>query len=138
MIGFISGCWDGPDGAHQGHSFIISQAKKKVDKLIVAVNDDNYIIRNKKRQPCKNQIERAKKVLTLGADESIIFSEDGPLRLILKYRPNFIFVGNDYPIDKVVGYKECQEWGGQVVIIERLPNISTTELINEQRKRIET
>lgn len=136
MLGFISGCFDGPNCAHKGHEYIITQAKKVVDTLIAAVNDDNYIIRNKGRKPCRTAEDRAKKLLTLGVDKSIIFTEDGPLRLILEYKPDYIFVGDDYPIEKIVGFKECQEWGGQVVIIKRLPNISTTELINEQRKRI--
>lgn len=128
-IGFITGCFDGPNGLHDGHRYILSEAKKHCDFLYAAINEDGYIYDYKLREPMApfairyDSLERDPNV-----DQIIEFYSD-PLPLIMEIKPDFLFVGSDYDLTKVVGADEIKQWGGQVKIIERLPNISTTELL---------
>ena len=46
-------------------------------------------------------------------------------------KPTFIFVGSDYKIENVRGWPECKEWGGNICIIDRINNISTTNIIKK-------
>lgn len=134
-VGFISGCWDGPISQipHQGHLYLLSVAKLDCDYLIIGVNNDDYIFRKKKRNAYSSAQIRKQKLLETGlVDQCIIFSGDSPLEIILKYKPNIIYCGNDYSQDDVIGYKECQQWNGKVQIVKRLPNISTTEIFSSK------
>ena len=131
-VGFIAGCFDGPNGLHEGHKYILKEAHDYCDLLVVAINDDEYIINKKKRNPLSSVDKRRKALLDSQlADVVRVFHSD-PLDLILDIKPNFIFVGNDYKPEEVVGYKESKKWGCQTIIIDRIPNISTTEIIQNK------
>lgn len=141
IIGFISGVFDGPEGLHEGHRYILSQARLQCDSLVVSVNCDDYIRKTKGREPCMNAEKRAEAILDLKdengndiVDAVFIRDEDSPLNSILKLKPDIIFAGGDYHAEDVIGYNEIKLWGGKVVIIERLPNISTTEILLTNQK----
>ncbi len=57
------------------------------------------------------------------------FGEDTPLELILALRPDRLFKGSDYTIDKVVGAREIRSWGGETVLLDLLPGRSTTGIV---------
>ncbi|MDH3379716.1 MAG: D-glycero-beta-D-manno-heptose 1-phosphate adenylyltransferase, partial [Gammaproteobacteria bacterium] len=59
------------------------------------------------------------------------FSEDTPLELIKKVRPDFLVKGGDWTPDAIVGATEVRAYGGQVVSIPIRFQRSTTELIAE-------
>lgn len=127
-IAFTSGCFDG--GVHAGHRHLIDRMAMLADIVHVAVNSDDYIRRRKGREPIYTAQERMDHLRLTGlVDELSCFNEDGPLALILRIRPDYIVVGDDYTLDRVVGATECEEWGGQVVLVPRLPGISTTEIL---------
>ena len=53
-IGFTNGCFD---YLHPGHISLFQQAKQKCSKLIVAVNSDNSVIKNKGSFKTKTKIK---------------------------------------------------------------------------------
>jgi bifunctional ADP-heptose synthase (sugar kinase/adenylyltransferase) len=97
------------------------------DVLHVALNSDRYIIKNKRHLlSCLD--DRKKKIRNFGVSEIHSFIEDTPINLINEIKPKIIFVGDDYPLEKVAGHKECKYWGGSVKIIERIPGFSSTKI----------
>tara|TARA_B110000285_G_C15051310_1_gene577145 strand:- start:855 stop:1259 length:405 start_codon:yes stop_codon:yes gene_type:complete len=124
IAGFIAGCFD---GFHEGHQYILKTAMEQCDILHVALNSDRYIIKNKRLLlSCID--ERKNKIRNFGVNEIHSFIEDSPIDLINKIKPKIIFVGDDYPLEKVVGHKECKYWGGEVRIIKRIPGFSSTNI----------
>lgn len=128
-ISFCAGCFDG-NYLHDGHKYLINKMVEASNYQVIALNSDDYIRRHK-RDPICEQDERKNRLLKLGLDEVVIFDEDSPIQIIKTIEPHSIFVGDDYTLDRVVGYPECKEWGGEVQIIDRINDISTTNIINE-------
>lgn len=124
---FISG---GFDCLHEGHIYLLKEAAKLGD-LIVAINHDKYFKKKGCNRPIDSLEKRIEKLKKTNLIKEIYPIEDNPLEIILKIRPDFIIVGNDYNENQVVGSKECKEWGGKVVIIDRIKGISTTKIIKE-------
>ncbi len=126
-IAFTSGCFD---LLHDGHRHLLWIMQGLADVIHVAVNSDDYVRRRKGREPIHSAQERMASLRSTGlVDELSCFDEDGPLALILRIRPDYIVVGDDYAMDQIVGAKECEEWDGVVVRVPRLPGISTTEIL---------
>lgn len=127
---FIAGVFD---TLHQGHINILKRARALGDRLFVAINSDQYVESKKgSGRPIDNVEVRTKKLYETGLVDSILYIEDSPLEAILAWEPEIIAVGDDYTKETTVGYPECLEWGGEVVILPRTPNISTTKIINEK------
>lgn len=129
QIALISGCFDSPDGPHEGHLLILSEAKKNNDILIVALNTDDYIRRKKNREPMLDELSRYVLLLNTGlVDEVILFNEDTPCDIISLYKPDFLYLGSDYA-DQTVPWEDLiKEWGGQICYVDRIPNISSTSI----------
>jgi D-beta-D-heptose 7-phosphate kinase/D-beta-D-heptose 1-phosphate adenosyltransferase len=64
-----------------------------------------------------------------------IFEEDTPLELIRRVRPQVLVKGGDYTKDQVVGREIVEAAGGEVVIVELLPERSTTRLVERSKKQ---
>jgi bifunctional ADP-heptose synthase (sugar kinase/adenylyltransferase) len=62
-------------------------------------------------------------------DAIILFNEATPLELITYLNPNVLVKGNDYEVEKIVGYEVIKSNGGDVITIPFLDGYSTTELI---------
>lgn len=70
----------------------------------------------------------------MSTDLILIFEEDTPLEIIKLLKPDILIKGDDV-IEKVVGYKEAQEWGGRAFLAEHA-GYSTTEIIQRIKNRI--
>ena len=66
-------------------------------------------------------------------DAVVTFSEDTPLALIRRLRPDVLVKGGDYEPATVVGRDEVESWGGRVVIVPLRPGQSTTAIIDKLR-----
>ncbi|MFA4995106.1 MAG: D-glycero-beta-D-manno-heptose-7-phosphate kinase [Bdellovibrionales bacterium] len=132
-IGFTNGCFD---LLHPGHISLIRQARAACDKLVLGLNSDASVKRLKgKMRPIQNEAARSAVLASLAdIDNIVIFGEDTPLKLIKTFRPDILVKGSDYTIDKVVGAKEVQSWGGKVVLAQLINGQSTTKTIAKMKK----
>ena len=127
-IGFTNGCFD---LLHKGHIYSISEAKKKCDYLIIAINSDISVSTIKgPNRPIDDQVNRVLKLSKLvDVDAIIIFYDDNPLKLIKDIKPDILFKGADYKDKEIIGSKFIIENGGKVELIDILDGYSTTNII---------
>jgi D-beta-D-heptose 7-phosphate kinase/D-beta-D-heptose 1-phosphate adenosyltransferase len=125
---FTNGCFD---ILHIGHITLLEEARRKGDRLIVALNSDGSVRRIKGAlRPIVGEHERARILAALSAvDAVIVFDESTPLKLIEAIRPDVLVKGGDYCEEAVVGAREVRAWGGRVELIPLVEGISTTRLI---------
>ncbi len=125
---FISGVFD---LFHNGHTELLKVASE-YGKVFVAVNCDAYVRRVKgSLRPIDAAIKRMQNVIDSGyVSWACINEEDSPLNLILGLKPDYLVVGSDYTIDRIIGLKEAAAWGGRAIIVPRTQNISTTSIIH--------
>ena len=67
-------------------------------------------------------------------DAVTVFDAPTPLELITQLRPNVLIKGADYRIDQVVGRAEVEAHGGRVVLVNLVPESSTTRIVEKMRK----
>jgi D-beta-D-heptose 7-phosphate kinase/D-beta-D-heptose 1-phosphate adenosyltransferase len=125
---FTNGCFD---ILHVGHITLLEAARRKGDRLIVALNSDASVRQVKgPLRPIVGEPERARILAALSAvDAVIVFNESTPLKLIEAIRPDVLVKGGDYCEEAVVGAREVRAWGGRVELIPLVEGISTTRLI---------
>lgn len=131
-IGFTNGCFD---LLHPGHIALLAQAKAECDRLIVGLNSDASVKRLKgSERPIQNQEARSTVLSSLeSVDRVVIFEEDTPLSLIQQLRPNVLIKGADYTLENVIGAREVTSWGGHVVLVNLIPEQSTTRTIQRMK-----
>ena len=91
VIGFTNGCFD---LLHSGHIYLLNNASKGCDYLIVAVNSDSSIksIKGESR-PIQNQQSRIDNLLKISCiDALILFEEDTPLEIIKILIPDILLI----------------------------------------------
>src|SRR4051812_12954439 len=89
---FTNGCFD---LLHKGHLHLLQASKRLGDILIVAVNNDASVkILKGNHRPIENESTRMEKLAALSeVDAVILFSENTPLALIEKIRPDVLVKG---------------------------------------------
>lgn len=94
-IVFVNGVFD---ILHPGHLYLLQQAKKQGDVLIVALNQDATVKKLKgKDRPLFGLAERIQKIALIPEVDYIVdFAEDHPLNTILELRPNVVVKGSEY------------------------------------------
>lgn len=116
------------DILHRGHVEYLKKSKELGDILIVGINSDESVKKNKGFcRPINNENDRKKVLESLSfVDQVIIFDETTPYELIKKLRPDIITKGADYAPLNVVG-KDLAE----VKIIPYVKDYSTTNIIGK-------
>lgn len=127
MISFIAG---GFDLLHIGHLHLLKEASK-LAPLYIGLNHDAYFKKKGPNRPVDSYAKRQKNLLDTGYVSAVFQIEDSPLELILRIRPDYIVVGDDYAPEQVVGFEECKKWGGEIIIIPRIGGHSTTKIIEK-------
>lgn len=125
---FTNGCFD---LLHKGHVSYLERARKLGDLLVVALNDDGSVRRLKGAGRPLNPLEDRLEVIAAleSVDFTTWFSEDIPLNVILKLKPDVLVKGGDWTAKTTVGVKEVRSWGGKFRAIPYIKGRSTTELI---------
>jgi len=133
-VGFTNGCFD---LLHPGHLRLIGEAKRRCDRLVVALNSDDSVRRLKgPLRPIQSESARAAILASMAdVDLVVMFDEDTPLALIERVRPNVLIKGADYTVEQVVGAEWVIEHGGRVELIERLEGYSTSALVGARERR---
>ncbi len=130
IIGFTNGCFD---LFHLGHISLLNEAKKYCDYLIVGLNSDKSVRKIKgKDRPLNNQFYRAKLLESLNiVDEVILFEEETPEKLIKEIKPDVLIKGSDYKEHEIIGGKFVNSYGGEIIRIELVKDISSSKLIEK-------
>jgi D-beta-D-heptose 7-phosphate kinase / D-beta-D-heptose 1-phosphate adenosyltransferase len=131
-IVFTNGCFD---VLHRGHVQYLEQAGRLGDVLIVAVNSDDSVRRLKGPERPLNPVEdRAAVLAALSCvDHVVVFSDDTPVDLICLVRPDVYVKGGDYRPEALPEAPLVRALGGEVRILDHVPDRSTSRLISRIR-----
>jgi D-beta-D-heptose 7-phosphate kinase/D-beta-D-heptose 1-phosphate adenosyltransferase len=131
-IGFTNGVFD---LLHPGHIRYLQAARLLADLLVVGLNADRSVHRNKgPARPINRQEERAEVVAALACvDAVVIFEEDTPDAIIRLVQPDVLVKGADWPADQIVGRDTVEARGGRVVLIPVEQGYSTTAIVEKIR-----
>ncbi len=123
------------DLLHPGHIDLLTTARAAGDALVVGLNSDDSVRRLKgPSRPIRAEADRAYVLAALECvDQVVTFSEDTPLELVNRLRPDVIVKGGDYDEDTIVGAREVTSWGGRVIVVPLTPNQSTTKIIERMK-----
>ncbi|MDP7423300.1 MAG: adenylyltransferase/cytidyltransferase family protein [bacterium] len=128
-IVFTSGCFD---ILHAGHVLFLEEAHALGDLLVVALNDDRSVRKIKGTdRPTYPVHERAEVLAALKwVDRIVLFSNDRPIRAIQLLKPEIYVKDESYreQVDSLPEARLIETQGGQVVLLDRLPGFSTTEV----------
>jgi rfaE bifunctional protein nucleotidyltransferase chain/domain len=132
IIVFTNGVFD---LLHPGHVRYLQRARALGDALVVGLNSDASVRRNKgPERPVNPEIERAEVLAALECvDAVVLFEEDTPAEIVRACQPDILVKGSDWPADQIVGRDTVEARGGRV---ERIPveaGHSTTSLIERIR-----
>ena len=127
-IVFTNGCFD---IIHSGHILCLESAANCGDILVVGVNDDDSVRRIKGScRPVNSLKDRMRVLSSLQCVSFVIpFSEDTPIGLIQKIRPDVLVKGGDYINKEIVGAEFVRSYGGKIVITSYDADHSTSQII---------
>jgi rfaE bifunctional protein nucleotidyltransferase chain/domain len=131
---FTNGCFD---VLHRGHVGYLEQGGRLGDVLVVAVNGDESVRRLKgPDRPVNRAEDRAAVLAALSCvDFVVVFDQDSPSELIEAVRPDVYVKGGDYPPELVPEAPLVRRLGGEVRILEYVPDRSTSAIIERIRGR---
>ena len=124
------------DMLHRGHVTYLAQARALGQSMVLALNSDASVKRLNKGadRPINLLADRMAVVAALNCVDVVTFFEDDtPLKLIKTVKPDVLVKGGDWRIDKIVGAKEVQSWGGSVHSIPFQHERSTTAMLAKIR-----
>jgi len=118
------------DILHKGHDYIISEAKKQGDVLIVAVNSDKSVKKNKgPERPINNENSRARMIAAYKeVDYVIVFEEIAPINLLGIIKPDVHVNGSEYG-KNCIEASIVRKNGGKIHIVKLLPRYSSTNFL---------
>lgn len=118
------------DLIHAGHLYIIHQAKQLGDILIVALNTDASIRAYKgEKRPIVPLTERIEMVAAFEFVDFVTwFDEPDPRAILALIEPDIHANGAEYG-PECIEAEVVKQHGGQVVLIERIPKLATSEII---------
>jgi rfaE bifunctional protein nucleotidyltransferase chain/domain len=124
------------DILHRGHASYLSQARALGASLVVGVNSDASVkmLGKGDDRPINSEADRQALLAALeSVDMTILFTEQTPVSLIEKIRPDIYVKGGDYEIDTLPETQVVKSWGGKAVAIPFLYERSTTSLLGKIR-----
>ena len=120
------------DLLHPGHVRYLQHARALGDSLIVGLNGDASVRRNKgPDRPINSQDERAEILAALeSVDAVVVFDEDTPDEIIKAVQPDVLVKGADWAADAIVGRDTVEARGGRVVRIPVEEGFSTSAILH--------
>ncbi len=121
------------DLLHPGHVRYLQEARRLGEALIVGLNADVSVRRNKGlARPINPEAERAEVLLALACvDAVVIFGEDTPDRIVRVVQPDVLVKGADWAADAIVGRDTVEARGGRVVRVPVEQGYSTTAIVEK-------
>jgi D-beta-D-heptose 7-phosphate kinase/D-beta-D-heptose 1-phosphate adenosyltransferase len=119
------------DLLHPGHVRYLEVARSLGDALIVGLNSDESVRRNKgPARPINAQQERAELLAALSSvDAVVVFDEDTPAAIVEALQPDILVKGADWPSDQIVGRDTVEARGGRVVRVPIERGHSTSAIV---------
>jgi D-beta-D-heptose 7-phosphate kinase/D-beta-D-heptose 1-phosphate adenosyltransferase len=124
------------DLLHPGHVRYLQAARAHGDLLIVGLNSDASVRRNKgPERPINPEDERAEVVAALACVDAVaIFEDDTPAEIIRRVQPDVLVKGSDWPADQIVGRDTVEARGGRVILEAVEQGYSTSAIIEKARR----
>ena len=125
------------DILHPGHVRYLQAARSHGDLLIVGLNSDASVRRNKgPARPINPEGERAEVLAALACVDAVsIFDDDTPAEIIHRVQPDILVKGSDWPADQIVGRDTVEARGGKVILQPVEEGHATTAIIEKVRRR---
>ena len=126
-IVLANGCFD---LLHVGHARYLEGAKREGDILVVALNSDASVRRNKgEGRPLQPESERAELLASFGCVDFVtVFDEPTADALIRALRPDVHAKGTEWRADDVPEVATVREIGARVAIVGDPKSHSSTQL----------
>ena len=124
------------DILHRGHASYLAQARALGSSLVVGVNSDASVrmLGKGDDRPINSEADRQALLAALErVDIVALFTEQTPVSLIEKIRPDIYVKGGDYEIDTLAETRLVKTWGGRAIAIPFLYERSTTSLLGKIR-----
>ena len=121
---WTNGCFD---VLHRGHIEMLKYARSLGDELVVGIDTDDKVKKDKGDQRPFNSLEN--RIMVLEAiryvDRVVTFSSSSDLTSSIKeYEPDYMVVGSDWKNKPVVGEEYCKE----LKFFDRIEGMSTTKI----------
>ena len=125
---FANGCFD---ILHVGHVRYLQGAKAEGDLLVVAINSDEQVQKQKgPGRPLVSQNDRAELIAAIAAvDYVTIFNEPTVELLLLALKPDVHAKGTDYTKETVPEREVVRSYGGRVAIVGDPKDHSSSRMI---------
>jgi len=123
---FTNGCFD---ILHSAHIKCLKYCKSQGDVLVVGLNDDNSIKKNKGPERPINDVDERATMLSLFdfVDYIIIFSDKTPRNILQLLKPCKLIKGGDYAVENIVGAEHANE----VLLFDYINNKSTSNVVKK-------
>lgn len=125
---FTNGCFD---LLHAGHVYLLNQAKSLGDVLIVAVNSDDSVKKNKgKKRPIISEQNRITMLCALECvDYVILMNEKNPVSILKRIKPDIVVKGQDWEDKYMPEQTIVESYGGEIHFVPLKGKLSTTNII---------
>ena len=119
------------DILHNGHLHILNEAHRQGDVLIVGLNSDKSVALYKgPERPIVPERRRAEMLLALRMVDYVhIFDELDPIAFLREVKPDVHVNGAEYGEDCIES-DTVKRGGGRVHVVDRLPGLSTSNLVD--------
>ena len=124
------------DLLHPGQVRYLQAARSHGDLLIVGLNSDASVRRNKgPERPINPEGERAEVLAALACVDAVsIFDDETPADIISRVQPDVLVKGSDWPADQIVGRDTVEARGGKVILEPVEEGHATTAIIEKARR----
>jgi D-beta-D-heptose 7-phosphate kinase/D-beta-D-heptose 1-phosphate adenosyltransferase len=124
------------DILHPGHVRYLQAARRHGDVLIVGLNSDASVRRNKgPERPINPEAERGELLEALACVDAVsVFDEDTPAEIIRRVQPDVLVKGADWAPDHIVGRDTVEARGGRVLLEPVERGYSTSTIIERVRR----
>jgi D-beta-D-heptose 7-phosphate kinase/D-beta-D-heptose 1-phosphate adenosyltransferase len=129
---FTNGCFD---ILHSAHIKCLKYCKSQGDVLVVGLNDDNSIKKNKGPERPINDVDERATMLSLFdfVDYVIIFSDETPRSVLELLKPCKLIKGGDYAVENIVGAEHANE----VLLFDYINNKSTSNVVKKIKNSLQ-
>jgi D-beta-D-heptose 7-phosphate kinase/D-beta-D-heptose 1-phosphate adenosyltransferase len=118
------------DVLHNGHLYILNEARQRGDVLIVGLNSDASVRSYKgPDRPIVTERRRAEMLLALRMVDYVhIFDEPDPIAFLDQVKPDVHVNGSEYG-ENCIESETVRRTGGTIHIVNRIPGLSTSGLL---------